>query len=176
MRTAFEEGIAWGEAKERLFEHIDAAITPLRERYHTLIAEPAQIEERLLEGAEKARALASPFLDELRHAVGLRSLAHASAARVADQPKTAVLPQFKQYREADGRFYFKLVDGEGRLLLHSVGFDSPRDAGRWVAQLRQGAAFAVKGDDISVGGTPVATLAEGAGAEELRAALAALAG
>jgi tryptophanyl-tRNA synthetase len=174
MRTAFEEGIAWGEAKERLYERIDAAIAPLRERYHALIAEPAQIEERLLEGAAKARTLATPFLAELRRAVGLRSVARASAAQVADQPKTAVLPQFKQYREADGRFYFKFVDGEGRLLLQSVGFDSPREAGRCVAALKQG-GYLIDGETLSVDGVQAAALAEGAGADEVRAALAALA-
>ena len=51
------------------------------------------------------------------------------------------MPSFKQYREADGKFYFKLVDPQGRLLLQSMGFDAPKDAGQAIANLnKQGAA------------------------------------
>ena len=79
---------------------------------------------------------------ELRHAVGLRPLQAASGAKPA-QPaaKTAASCSFKQYREADGRFYFKLVDAAGQLLLQSRGFESPRDAGQAVKRLQtEGAA------------------------------------
>jgi len=47
------------------------------------------------------------------------------------------MPAFKQYREADGRHYFKLVDGNGRLLAQSAGFDSPQQAGRTISQLKR---------------------------------------
>ncbi len=174
MRTAFEEGIAWGEAKQALFERIDAAVAPMRVKYEALIAEPHVIERHLQEGAEKARAIATPFMAELRHAVGLRNLAAAFAAKAADKPKAA-LPQFKQYREADGRFYFKFVDGDGRLLVQGAGFDSPRDAGRCVAALKQGAAFHVECDGMHVDGARIGDLADGVHADEVRRALAALA-
>ena len=44
---------------------------------------------------------------------------------------------FKQYRDADGKFYFKLMQGE-RVLLQSTGFASPRDAGQRIAAIKQG--------------------------------------
>jgi tryptophanyl-tRNA synthetase len=44
-------------------------------------------------------------------------------------------PEFKRYREADGKFYFKLEDGDGAVLLQSRAFDSPKDAGRITAAL-----------------------------------------
>src|SRR5687768_7028925 len=47
MRQAFADGIAWGEAKTRLFEHIDREVAPLRDRYETLIAKPDLIEQQL---------------------------------------------------------------------------------------------------------------------------------
>ena len=53
---------------------------------------------------------------ELRHAVGLRALSSGQVASVAKEAKTA-LPSFKQYREKDGLFYFKLVDAKGQALL-----------------------------------------------------------
>lgn len=173
MRTAFDDGIAWGEAKQALFERIEAAVAPMREKYQALVAEPARIERQLREGAEKARTLAAPFLAELRHAVGLRNLATAPAAAVATKPKSAALPQFKQYREADGRFHFKLVDGDGRLLLQGAGFASPREAGQCVAALKEGGRFEVREGMLLVDGAAAAALAEGVAEAELRAALAA---
>ena len=139
---AFADGIAWGDAKQALFERIEAEIGPMRERYEHLMAHPEEVERLLLRGAEKARAIATPFMAALRHAVGLRPLQAKSGAKPA-QPaaKTAASCSFKQYREADGRFYFKLVDAAGQLLLQSRGFESPRDAGQAVKRLQtEGAA------------------------------------
>ncbi len=145
LRQQYAAGIAWGEAKTLLLERVDAVIAPMRAQYETLMADPARIEATLLAGAERARALATPFLNELRSAVGLRSLApnqtiSASGASVfaAGRPSAKRLPAFKQYREQDGKFYFKLVDADGRLLLQSLAFDAPKDAGAAIAQLRQG--------------------------------------
>jgi tryptophanyl-tRNA synthetase len=74
MRQAYRDGIAWGEAKQQTFELINKELTQGRERYEALIAEPARIEEILIEGAEKARAYATPFLARIRDAVGIRRL------------------------------------------------------------------------------------------------------
>ena len=138
MRQAFADGIAWGDAKAALFERIDAEVAPLREKYEALIAQPARIEEILRAGAARLREeRALPTLRALRDAVGLRNLAAGADARGAGAPTRPVaLPQFKQYREADGRFYFKLVQGD-RVLLQSEGFDSPRDAGLRIAAIKR---------------------------------------
>ena len=137
LAQAYADGIAWGEAKQVLFERVDGILTPLRERYNALIQDPARIEQTLLAGAERARALATPFIRELRSAVGLRSLVQAGGPQKAGPAKAAALPSFKQYREADGKFYFKLVDTDGRLLLQSTGFDAPKDAGQAIARLQR---------------------------------------
>ena len=173
MRAAFESGIAWGEAKQALFDKIESSVAPMREKYDALIADPTQIERLLHEGAAKARAIATPFIGELRHAVGLRNLAAAARPMVSAKTKAA-LPQFKQYREADGRFHFKLVDAEGGLLLQGEGFASPREAGGVVSALKQGAAFEMKGSALWLAGAPVGVLADGVDAATLSAALAAL--
>lgn len=137
LRKAYADGIAWGDAKQVLFERVDQVIAPMRAHYEELMAHPARIEATLLAGAERARALATPFIRELRAAVGLRSLAQAAAPQKAAKAAKAALPSFKQYREADGKFYFKLVDAEGRLLLQSAGFDAPKEAGQAIAQLQK---------------------------------------
>jgi tryptophanyl-tRNA synthetase len=126
---AFADGIAWGEAKQALYERLESTIAPMRAKYDALIAQPVEIEATLREGAEKARKIATPLLRELRHAVGLRDLRDAPAAPVAAAKTRAALPQVKQYREKDGRFYFKLLAGDGSLILQSVGFESPKLAG-----------------------------------------------
>ena len=143
LRQQYAEGIAWGDAKQILFERIDREIAPMRERYEYLIAHPAELEEILQAGAVKARKLATPLLQQLRAAVGIRNLAQASKAK-AKVAKTA-LPQFKQYRETDGQFYFKLVAADGQLLLQSLGFTAPKEAGQSIAQLQREGATALAG-------------------------------
>ena len=134
---AFADGIAWGDAKQQLFERIEREIGPMRERYEHLIAHPEEVERLLQRGAEKARSFATPLMRELRQAVGLRSLqVQASAQPAPAAGKSTAAYSFKQYREADGRFYFKLVDASGQLLLQSRGFDSPRDAGQAIKRLQ----------------------------------------
>ena len=141
MRAAFADGIGWGDAKQQLFERVDTEIAPLRERYEELMAKPAVIEQQLLDGARTARErLGTPFIRQLREAVGLRDLSKMPAERAAESHKAVTLPQIKQYREKDGKFYFKLTDGDDALL-QSAGFDNPKDAGTWVARFkREGAA------------------------------------
>src|SRR3546814_9713714 len=55
MRREFEQGIGWGDAKQRLFERIDSEVAQLRERYETLMAEPQKIERLLRNGARRPR-------------------------------------------------------------------------------------------------------------------------
>jgi tryptophanyl-tRNA synthetase len=74
MRQAYREGIAWGQAKQQTFELINQELSRGRERYEILMAEPGRIEEILIDGAEKARHWATPFLGRIRAAIGVRSL------------------------------------------------------------------------------------------------------
>jgi tryptophanyl-tRNA synthetase len=135
LREAYAAGIAWSDAKQLLFERIDREIAPMRAKYEHLVAHPQELEDVLQAGAAKARTRATPLMRELREAVGLRPLSSVAAAAKKDKGK-ASLPAFKQYREADGQFYFKFVDAQGRLLLQSAGFASPREAGQVIAALK----------------------------------------
>jgi tryptophanyl-tRNA synthetase len=136
LRAQLAAGMAWGDAKAAVVERIERDIAPMRERYADLIAHPERIEEVLLDGARKARAVAGPFLRELRDAVGLRRMVAVSAPVVAEVKTKSMLPVFKQYRESDGKFYFKLATADGRSLLQSGAFDSGREAGQWVAKMK----------------------------------------
>lgn len=129
-------GLGWGEAKQRLAARIEQDLGPMRERYANLIARPDDIEDILQAGARRARAVATPFMARLRDAVGLGRLGLAASPAAAATDQRAALPSIKQYRESDGRFYFKLLDGEGRLVAQSVAFDQPRAAGQAIAALK----------------------------------------
>ena len=168
FRADLRGGLGWGDAKQRVVQLIEAHVGPMRERYADLVAHPERIEDILQEGARKARATATPLLTELRQAVGLRRMVAAAkppAAKAEGAGKSAV-PVFKQYREADNLFYFKLTAADGALLLQSQGFAEGREAGGWVKR------FKTEGPAV-LEGAPVA-LAEGVERPVVDAALAAL--
>ena len=167
LRQAYADGIAWGDAKQLLFERIDREIAPLRARYDELMAQPGHVEAALQQGAERARTLVTPLMQAVRSAVGLRSLArHASSAPTQAKTGKVQRPSFKQYREKDGKFYFKLIAADARLLLQSTGFDHPKEAGQAIATLQQQGLQAVATQLQAV---------EGVSAEDIAAALQALA-
>jgi tryptophanyl-tRNA synthetase len=167
LRAELQGGMGWGDAKAHVVERIERDIAPLRERYADLIAHPERIEATLLEGAAKARAVAAPFLAELREAVGLRRMVAVGGVAAPVAKAKAALPSFKQYREADGKFYFKLAAADGRVLLQSTPFDSGRDAGQWVARLKTEGVAVVPDAPVAHG--------EGVSAQDVADALAAFA-
>jgi len=151
FRAELRAGLGWGEAKKRLHDVIEREIAPMRAKYEAFMARPELIEEQLLIGAKKARAIAAPFLQRLRESVGLRRFrAIAAPVEVHDTAVPAPLATFKQYREADGQFYFKLVGAGDALLLQSAGFAQGRDAGVWVGRLRKEGAAALAGAPVTL--------------------------
>jgi tryptophanyl-tRNA synthetase len=131
FRRALEEGIGWGEAKQVLYERIEADVAPMRERYESLIARPAAIEEILREGARKARAIAGPKIAELRDAIGLRAMSSVSlqAGKAKLPAKAGKSPRFASFRDTDGSFRFRLFSADGEELLLSKSFKDPKAAG-----------------------------------------------
>lgn len=138
FRRALEEGIGWGEAKQVLYERIEADVAPMRERYESLIARPAAIEEILREGARKARAIAAPKVAELRDAIGLRAMSSVTvnAGKSRMPAKGGKSPRFASFRDADGNFRFRLFSSDGEELLLSKSFKDPKAAGAVQKQLK----------------------------------------
>jgi tryptophanyl-tRNA synthetase len=137
MQEAYKNGIAWGDAKQMLFERIDQEVAPMREKYESLMNDPAQIEAILLKGADKARQVGTPFMQSLRQAVGLRGLGGLQDIIKVDKKSVkSTLVSFKQYRETDGLFYFKLVDASANVLLQSRAFVTPKEAGVAIAKIK----------------------------------------
>ncbi len=146
FRQALLDGIGWGEAKQVLFERIEADVAPMRERYDELMSKTEQIESILQEGARKARAIAAPKIAALRDAIGLRSGTSVASASTAARAETKAgkLPRFASFREADGSFRFRLLSAEGEELLLSKPFADPKAAGAQQKRLKvHGATAAV---------------------------------
>lgn len=125
---------------------LDAELGEARERYHQLIARPADLEDILRAGAVKARAVATPFLAELREAVGLRSFASQVQVAATTKKKAAKAARFISFREDDGSFRFRLLSADGEQLLLSRHFADGKAAGAASKQLQSGQALDLRSE------------------------------
>ncbi|AZF19694.1 tryptophan--tRNA ligase [Pseudomonas sp. R3-52-08] len=178
LRSELLQGLGWGEAKNRLFQLLDGQLGEARERYHQLMSRPSDMEDLLLVGAKKARAVAAPFLAELREAVGLRSFVNQAAAPVAPKKKPAKAARFVSFREDDGSFRFRLLAADGEQLLLSRTFADGKAAGAVTKQLQSGGTLDIRtqalGFSVWLGDAAVADSAEFADSASRDAAIAAL--
>ncbi|WP_137818144.1 tryptophan--tRNA ligase [Pseudomonas sp. 2FG] len=183
FRAELLAGLAWGEAKQRLFQLLDNELGEARERYQALIERPADLEDILLAGAAKARKTATPFLGELREAVGLRSFRSNVQVGEGSKKKAAKGARFVSFRDDDGSFRFRLLAADGEQLLLSKRFADGKSAGQASKRLQdgsgldlrvQGEGFALWLDAESIGESPAfadSTACEAA-MQRLREALA----
>ncbi|WP_314407509.1 tryptophan--tRNA ligase [Pseudomonas kuykendallii] len=129
FRDELLSGLAWGEAKQRLFQLLDDELGEARERYHALVERPSDLEDILLAGAAKARRTATPFLEQLRESVGLRSFRSQAQGPAGGKKKAAKGARFVSFRERDGSFQFRFLAADGEELLLSRAFADPKAAG-----------------------------------------------
>ncbi len=168
FRLALLDGMGWGDAKQKLYERIEVDVAPMRERYEAFMADPVAIEAILQDGAQKARAVATPKLAALRDALGLRSAMalpiKTAVSKVA--PKQDKAARFASFRDADGQFRFRLFSADGEELLLSMPFADPKAAGALQKRIRQlGATAAVMqiqpcGLSLELDGEMVASMPE----------------
>ncbi len=137
FRASLLEGMAWGDAKQALYERVETDVAPMRERYESLMADPDGIEVILQQGALKARAIATPKIAALRDALGLRAGgATIPSILPATSPKADKMPRFTSFRDVDGKFRFRLLSAEGEELLLSMPFADPKAAGAMQKRLK----------------------------------------
>ena len=151
FRSELLQGLGWGEAKNRLFQLLDNELGESRERYQQLIERPADLEDILQHGAKKARAVATPFLNELREAVGLRSFVSQVQVAATTKKKAAKAARFVSFREDDGSFRFRLLAADGEQLLLSRNFADGKAAGQVTKQLQSGQPLDVRSEELSFG-------------------------
>jgi tryptophanyl-tRNA synthetase len=65
------DGSGYGQFKADIAEAVVEYLRPVRERYAALADDPGEIERALARGAERAREIAVPVLDDVRDRVGL---------------------------------------------------------------------------------------------------------
>lgn len=70
----FEQGEGWGSLKQELFEYLNEHLSEPRKEYERLIADPGHVESVLQTGAERARAISAPFMQQIYQAIGIRAL------------------------------------------------------------------------------------------------------
>ncbi|MCP4276823.1 MAG: tryptophan--tRNA ligase [Gammaproteobacteria bacterium] len=75
FRQKLLDGAGWGDAKQELFEYLDAHLAAPRDEYNRLILDPAHIESVLKKGSARAREYSSAVIAEVRAAVGIAPLA-----------------------------------------------------------------------------------------------------
>ncbi|NNJ13857.1 tryptophan--tRNA ligase [Pseudomonas putida CSV86] len=183
FRDELLQGLGWGEAKQKLFQLLDGQLSESREHYQQLIARPADLEDILLAGAQKARKVATPFLEQLREAVGLRSFRSIAQGPVETKKKAAKAARFVSFRDEDGSFRFRLLGADGEQLLLSRSFADGKAAGAVTKQLQQGQELDVRaeglgfslwldGEAVAEGAQFADAAARDAAIEALRAALA----
>ena len=171
FRKQLEEGMGWGDAKQALYEHLEALLAPMREKYFDLIANPGRIEDILQAGAARARKLAVPMMQELREAVGLRNLnAGAAAGKAQGKKEKGKGARFVSFRDEDGGFRFRLLGADGEELLLSQRFADPKEAGALMRRLQSEPSDSVlqasaEGYAAIVDGVAVATAPAGGQAE-----------
>ena len=144
FRRKLQEGLGWGEAKVIVFEKINSEIGPMRERYEAYMQEPEKVEAILREGVERIRPMARALVDRCRNAVGLRAFKPLQAKKATVKAKKSKA-SLKQYREKDGLFYFKLVNGQGKTLLTAGGLPSGKEVGAHLQSFKASGLGALKG-------------------------------
>ena len=65
-------GLGYGDLKKELVELINIVVQDGREKYESLMNNRERIDWILEEGAEKARMIAGPLLQKVRHAIGMQ--------------------------------------------------------------------------------------------------------
>jgi tryptophanyl-tRNA synthetase len=65
------DGGGYGQFKQAVADAVVEYLAPTRERYQELRADEAELERVLAKGAEKARAIATPIVAEVREAMGV---------------------------------------------------------------------------------------------------------
>ena len=71
FREEYNNGISWGDAKNKLFDKANDSLLPIRERYFDLKEQKDLVKDHLSDGAKKVRPIAQEFIEEIRSKIGI---------------------------------------------------------------------------------------------------------
>lgn len=63
-------GKGYGHLKNEVAEAVIEELSPIQSRYHSLMSDTAELDRMLARGAERARSVADPKMDEIKHKIG----------------------------------------------------------------------------------------------------------
>ena len=73
LKSKYEDGIGWGDAKSIVFEDLNELLLPIRARYEDLKTQEAYVEDILQENAKKVRETTKAILESVKSHVGLKT-------------------------------------------------------------------------------------------------------
>jgi tryptophanyl-tRNA synthetase len=73
LKSKYEDGIGWGDAKNIVFEELNKFLMPIRERYEDLKTQEDYVEDVLQENAKKVRESTKATLESVKSHVGLKT-------------------------------------------------------------------------------------------------------
>ena len=71
----YKDGIAWGKAKEILFQKLEGSLSGYKSEYKKIISDRGHVEETLVAGSKKALEVSLPLIEKIRKAVGIKGFA-----------------------------------------------------------------------------------------------------
>jgi tryptophanyl-tRNA synthetase len=71
LRTRYQSGIGWGDAKGALADVLESVVAEPRRRYDELMANREELDALLREGGTRAREYASGVLRRVREGIGI---------------------------------------------------------------------------------------------------------
>ena len=74
MQSAYDEGISWGDAKEKLFLKINSQLEPIRNKHDELHQNKDYINDVLHDGAKKAKSYATEKISQIKEAIGISKI------------------------------------------------------------------------------------------------------
>ena len=72
LQSQYDKGIAWGEAKNILFDRLNEFLKPYKNEYDRIIEDRGYVEQVLMDGANTAKEVSTPLIEKIRSAVGIR--------------------------------------------------------------------------------------------------------
>ena len=74
LHKAYDEGISWGDAKEKLFHKVNSQLEPIRDKYDQLHQDKNYINDVLNDGAKKARSHAVEKISQIKEVIGISKI------------------------------------------------------------------------------------------------------
>jgi tryptophanyl-tRNA synthetase len=74
LQKAYDEGISWGDAKEKLFHKVNSQLEPIRDKYDQLHQDKNYINDVLHDGAKKAKSHAVEKISQIKEVIGISKI------------------------------------------------------------------------------------------------------